>query len=456
MLLRILFSVYRQYIKAFFIAKNGDYFLAGECLKGRISGAYRLHESDKELRLVGFKVIKRSLLKLFGPKFNLMNKAEGELVLIDEEPTESNQHRIDFIERVTKRKVKLYLAKEELMGYPLSAFERLLILIFICLHGCFIVPICFFSKNRVFYALSVYFAIESALGLLFVKRSGLKTVVFSNIYSQDSNINYLIYAGFGCKIIKNPSEDPLAFDNPILFSDELIICNPYQIEEIKILKNVKVKSIIHGLPEQTSKYEGKYWDTFYPAKKEFVGYYSSGSWLRKQQSRYYFHLNIDCAYQEELLLLDLKKFIEVNPQYQIKIFQHPVEKDSQKNIDLTVNYFKSVLGHVPFVLNDANLHTCLSFEECNTAISLLSGSSLYRLNFGYKSLFYVPDGSFPTFPYANTSLDAINIGKKPNFNTFLKSQLEMDEQTFFENHGLNKYKYKSINSHSGEIETINK
>lgn len=454
MLFRILVSVYGQYIKAFFIAREGDYYLAGESLKGKISGAYRLHESDKELKLLGFKVLKRSLLRLFRSKFKLMHLNEGELVLVDEAPTESNKDRINFIERVTKKKIKLYLAKEELMGYPLHFFEKLILFIFISVHGLLLVPICFFSKNRVFHALSLYFAIESALGVLFVKRSGLKTVVFSNIYSQDSNINYLIYSGFGCNIIKNPSEDPLAFDNPILLSDQLIICNPYQLEEIKIIKDIKVKSIIHGLPEQISKYEGKYGETFYPVKKEFVGYYSSGSWLRKQQSRYYFHLNIDCAYQEELLLLDLKKFIETNPQYQIKIFQHPVEKDSQKNIDLTCNYFKSVLGDVPFVLNDSKLHTCLSFEECNTAISLLSGSSLYRLNFGYKSLFYVPEGSFPTFPYANTSLETINIGKKPDFNTFLKSQMEMNEQTFFEHHGLDKYRYKNIIQLNGQIEAL--
>lgn len=454
MLFRILISVYSQYIKAFFLSKKGDYFLAGECLRGRINGAYRLHESDKKLKLLGFKVLKRSMLRLFGPKFNLMHLSEGTLALIDEAPTTQNQDRINFIERVTKSKVKLYLAKEELMGYPLNILERLLLLLFISIHGLLLVPVCFFSKNRVFHALSLYFTIESALGVLFVKRSGLKSVVFSNIYSQDSNINYLIYSGFGCTIIKNPSEDPLAFDNPILLADQLIICNPYQIEEIKIIKDVKVKSIIHGLPEQISRYEGKYGETFYPVQKQFVGYYSSGSWLRKQQSRYYFHLNIDCALQEELLLLDLKGFIEAHPEYQIKIFQHPVEKDSQKNIELTTNYFNSVLGEVPFVLNDTNLHTCLSFEACNTAISLLSGSSLYRLNFGYKSLFYVPEGSFPTFPYANTSLEAINIGKKSNFNAFLKAQMEMDEQTFFDNHGLGKYQYKAINSLSGTVELL--
>lgn len=454
MLFRILISVYCHYIKAFFISKQGDYYLAGECLRGKINGAYRLHESDKELKLLGFKVLKRSMLRLISSKFNLMHLNEGELVLVDEAPTENNKDRINFIERVTNKKIRLYLAKEELMGYPLHFLEKLILFVFIGLHGLLLVPVCFFSKNRVFHALSLYFTIESALGVLFVKRSGIKTVVFSNIYSQDSNINYLIYSAFGCTIIKNPSEDPLAFDNPILLSDQLIICNPYQIEEIKIIKDVKVKSIIHGLPEQINRYEGKYGETFYPAKKEFVGYYSSGSWLRKQQSRYYFHLNIDCAYQEELLLLDLKNFIEVNPHYQIKIFQHPVEKDSQKNIDLTCNYFKSVLGDVPFVLNDSKLHTCLSFEECNTAISLLSGSSLYRLNFGYKSLFYVPEGSFPTFPYANTSLETINIGKKPDFNNFLKSQMEMDEQTFFEHHGLNKYKYKNILKLNGYKESI--
>lgn len=454
MLFRILISVYSHYIKAFFVSKNGDHYLAGECLRGKINGAYRLHESDKELKLLGFKVLKRSMLRLFGPSFDLMHLTEGTLVLIDEAPTKQNQNRINFIERVTKSKVKLYLAKEELMGYPLHFFEKFILFIFIGLHGLLLVPVCFFSRNRVFHALSIYFTIESALGVLFVKRSGLKTVVFSNIYSQDSNINYLIYSAFGCTIIKNPSEDPLAFDNPILLSDQLIICNPYQIEEIKIIKDVKVKSIIHGLPEQTNQYEGKYGHTFYPTKKEFVGYYSSGSWLRKQQSRYYFHLNIDCAYQEELLLLDLKKFIEAFPQYQIKIFQHPVEKDSQKNIDLTTDYFKSVLGDVPFVLNDTNLHTCLSFEECNTAISLLSGSSLYRLNFGYKSLFYVPEGSFPTFPYPNTSLAAINIGKKPDFNSFLKAQMDTDEKTFFESHGLNKYKYNHILQSNGLIELL--
>ncbi len=454
MIVKITCYVYWQYFKAFFIDKKGDYFLSGESLKGKLSGAYRLLESDKTLRPLGFKVLKRSLLRLFDKQYKLTEYQEGDLVLIDEAPSNNNKNRIDFIERVLKRRVKLYLAKEELMGYNLGFAVKFWLLLCILLHGLILVPICFFSKNRVFPALTIYFVIESILGLYFVKKSGLKTVVFSNIYSQDSNINYLIFSKNNCHVIKNPSEDALAFDNSILLSDDLIICNPYQIEEIKIIKEIKVKAIIHGLPEQISNYESKYGATFYPTKQAFVGYYSSGSWLRKQQSRYYFHLNIDCAYQEELLLLDLKNFVKLYPKYQIKVFQHPVEKDLQKNIDLTNSYFDSILGEGNYVLNDINKHTCLSFEECNTAISLLSGSSLYRLNFGYKSLFYVPEGSFPTFPYANTSLDRINIGKKESFNAFLKTQMEMDEQTFFDVHALNPYRYDNICKMAGQSELI--
>jgi hypothetical protein len=383
-----------------------------------------------------------------------MQLKEGELALIDEVPTTHNQERVGFIERVLNKKVKLYLAKEELMGYPISTLNRILIFISILLHGIFLIPLCIFSRNRVFHALTLYYVIESALVLYFLKNAGIKTVVFSNIYSQDSNINYLLLSQQGIKVIKNPSEDALAFDNSILLSDELIICNPYQVEELDIIKTVKVKSIIHGLPEQINSYEMKYGDTFYPPERKVVGYYSSGSWLRKQYSRYYFHLNIDCAYQEELLLLDLKDFILQNPGYSLRIFQHPVEKKDQQAIDLTNGYFRDILGNVNYTLNDPNLHTCLSFENCDTAISLLSGSSLYRLVFGYKSLFYVPDNSFPTFPFKGTSLDKINAGRKSNFSSFLKEQMDMDENSFFSNYQLEDYRYREIIKKTGVTETF--
>ncbi len=39
---------------------------------------------------------------------------------------------------------------------------------------------------------------------------------------------------------------------------------------------------------------------------------------------------------------------------------------------------------------------------------------------------------------------------------FFKSQMEMDEKTFFDGHGLNQYRYNKINSHTGKAKILKK
>lgn len=282
---------------------------------------------------------------------------------------------------------------------------------------------------------------ESFLSIYFTIKSKCKKVVMSCIYSQDSNINYLLFKHFNIEVIKNPSEDALAFDNQLLLTDGLIVCNPYQIEEITDLKYVKVKYLIHGIAEQSLDYYTKY-EKYCPSESHVIGYYSSGSWLRKQQNMNYTHQGIDCAAQEEYLLLELKQFILQNSKVKLRIFLHPVEKRNKETINKVTNYIASILENVNYDFASFNTATCLNFEACNVAISLFSGSSMYRLNFGYKSLFYVPQDSFAYFPFLNSSLNKINLGKQP-FNDFLLEVLELKEQEFFNKYQLEKYLFNN-------------
>ena len=443
--LRITFFVQFQYLRTLFVNHTkSDFGLASFCLKGNLNSAYRLSSIENNERLVGLKVLNRTWVRLF-KKIDLSLNKNNNFAIIDDDTTVIKQKRIDYIAYIIKKPMENYLCKEELISYPLPIHYKALIFLVSIINALWIVPLCLFSKKRIFYALYIYFIIESILSIFFCKKNKITTAIFSSIFSQDSNINFLLYKHFKIEVIKNPSEDPFAFDNSILLTDKLLICNPYQIEEIKQIKTIKTSEIIYALPEQTLDYSDKYSTKTIDSEKNTIGFYSSGSWLRKEFSMNYHHQGIDCAEQEDNLLLELNLFIAKNPTYKIKIFLHPLEKKSENALSKVKYYYSSKLSSIPFEYNDLNDHTCLSFEECDVAISLFSGSGLYRLMFGYKTLYYVPNNSFQKFPMDNTSLANINIGKQ-KFDEFLTQNLQYSEAYFFEKHKLNNYLFNNQNT----------
>jgi hypothetical protein len=440
--LRITLFVQFQYLRTLFVNHTkSDFGLASFCLKGNLNSAYRLSSIENNERLVGLKVLNRTWVRLF-KKIDLLLNTNNNFAIIDDDATVIKQKRIDYIAYVLKKPIENYLCKEELVSYPLPFYYKAIIFLVSLINALWIVPLCIFSKKRIFYALYMYFIIESILSIYFCKKNRITTAIFSSIFSQDSNINFLFYKYFKIEVIKNPSEDPLAFDNSILLTDKLLICNPYQIEEIKQIKTIKTSEIIYALPEQTLDYSDKYSTKTIDSEKNTIGFYSSGSWLRKEFSMNYHHQGIDCAEQEDNLLLELNLFITKNPTYKIKIFLHPLEKKSENALSKVKSYYSSKLSSIPYEYNDLNEHTCLSFEKCDVAISLFSGSNLYRLMFGYKTLYYVPNNSFKKFPLDDTSLSKINIGKQ-RFDDFLYKNLAFSEDEFFKEHYLQKYLYQN-------------
>ena len=450
--IKLFFNVQFYYLKTLFIKQNrqSDLAFASEYLLNENSSIYRLSAIEKNKPHISLKVTLRILKRLFGKQIIQYQNKNGELVLIDEVNTNESEKRISFIEKVTNQKVHTFLSKEELVQYNLNLCFKVLVLFIIGINLFWLFPICLFSKKRMHYAQYLYFITESFLSIYFILKSGSTKVVMSCIYSQDSNINYILFKKFNIDVIKNPSEDALAFDNQILLADGLIICNPYQIEEVKILQYVKIKYLINGLGEQALEYENKY-RNFIVSDNNVIGYYSSGSWLRKQQSMNYTHQGIDCAEQEEDLLIKLKNFLNENTNFKLRIFLHPVEKRNGETIEKVKCYLQSILGSLSYDFADFITPTCLNFEACNVAISLFSGSSLYRLNFGYKSLYYSPINSFKDFPFKNTTLQNINIGNT-DFNLFLLEVLNFSEPQFFKIYNLENYLYSKQLNKIGTLE----
>lgn len=455
MLLRFIFTVHVLYLKVLLKGKNNTthYGLAGFCLKGYHGNVYRLSAKEKSARLVGLKVMVRSLNTLFRVKANQVRQTGGTMALLDETLSSASALRIQFIEKVSGEKIGLYLCKEELLAYPLPFPGKLLMTMVIGVNTLWIAPLCFFSSRRIYHAMYLYFITESILSLYHVKKAGLKKACFSAIFSHDSNINYLLFQQNSIHVIKNPSEDPLAFDNTIVMTDGLLLCNPYQQEELRYLEHADVKYLIGAIPEQSLLYAGKYTEQHFSTPKGVIGFYSSGSWLRQQFNMNYHHMGIDCAQQEEDLLLQLKKYIANHPECKLKIFLHPLEKKSQNALDLSFTYHRSLMGNIPFSYSDINTHTCLDFEACDTALSLFSGSTLYRLMFGFKGLYYVPGNSFPRFPYSGTSIAGINAGQH-DFDTLLTDVMQRDSADFFRHYNLEQFLYKNMNTRLGETISI--
>jgi hypothetical protein len=406
--------------------------LCGKCLINKPEGSYRIKGTEHKDYLIVLKYAYRLLLKWrkggFLPEITELNA----VALYDS--AMNGKPRLDFIESVSNVRPGLYINKEQLSYLKTNGMVVVCKSIILCVLTLILLPFSL-TKLRAQAALVLHEIDEAANLVIILRANKIKTVYYSCSYEKDANAGAYLLMGMGFRIIKNPSEDPLYFNNQILIAHELGLCNPCQNEEVKAYSDTILINKTHKwYPEDHLKFLKD--KTFLPAEKGVLGYYSGSSWLRIALNYNLVTGSFDPYTAEEECELHIAKFMAENPELTLRVFLHPLEK---KHMELTKKHFEDIWPNVPYEFEDFDKHTTETFHRCEVAVTVFSGVMFYRYYAGYKGVMYCP--YMPGFPLKNSLLDGVSAKSYQEFEQRINAQLGMSDTDFINTTLRGEYKY---------------
>ena len=425
---------YIAYIVAYLLAPKSKCkdVLCGQCLINKPEGSYRIKGTEHQDYLIILKYAYRLLLKWhkrnYVPKATEWNRVALYDSAIDGEP------RLDFIESVTNIRPGLYINKEELSYLKTNIIVVFFKSIILCVLTLILLPFSF-TKLRAQVALVLHEMDEATSLVTVLQKNNIKTLYYSCSYEKDANAAARMLMGMGFKVIKNPSEDPLYFNNQMLIANELGLCNPYQKEEVEAFADTIFINKTHKwYPENHLKFLKD--KTFLPAEKGVLGYYSGSSWLRIALNYNLVTGSFDPYTAEEECEKHIARFMAENPRLILRVFLHPLEK---KHMELTKKHFEDIWPNVLYEFEDFDKHTTETFHRCEVAVTVFSGVMFYRYYAGYKGVMYCP--YMPGFPLKDSLLDGISARSYQEFEQRINEQLEISATDFVNTTLRGEYKY---------------
>ncbi|MDP2175518.1 MAG: hypothetical protein Q8K70_06355 [Bacteroidota bacterium] len=244
-------------------------------------------------------------------------------------------------------------------------------------------------------------------------------------------------------VSKIPSEVPLAFFNKNILTDKLIICFPYQLEELEeFKKTMKVKETELWGPERYHENKSNY------SKEDIekhhilknICYYSSANWYRKIKG------NIDLGKfekeNEDLIIKTLITWVKQNPSYSLTIYLHPLERNHKifKMVqDHYINYHYSDL-----IIWNKDEASNQSFHLNNIGIGLYSTILFERIFMGFKTLI-VPLGFENEFPLSNSNIVNICANSAKQLFSKMDSNINLSANEYYKLNLINNYKNELVN-----------
>jgi hypothetical protein len=395
-------SVIRQYCKLekawLSPVKNTDEYLAATCLFEYPS--YRLLDSDRTDPLLGFRVLLRTLRRIFKQDIGLKKiDTKGDSIVVS--GTIAIQDRVtEYVRRSGNSNLHSYLAKDILNIKTSQKLQLLFVLLPFALRQSLK---CIFSRYRQGIALSIAEVTEIAYVLNYIKTNNIKTVYDFVPYEVDSNFMYLTMREHQVHVVKIPSSGPLATHHRILLADEVVFSTPYhQEEQMKFRETFRVKNYLMWPPERAFQYFPRYKQEKPKAKSKTLGFYSHGEWLRKEEKHSAYGGRIGEA--ESTILKYLGQYVKANPDFELIIFPHP--REMRPDVSERMNsFYKKTIGHDQFQIATFSGGTTQNFEKADIAIAAFSTILYERLFCGYKTL--IGNMAITEFPMNRSHLNRI-------------------------------------------------
>jgi hypothetical protein len=411
--------------------KKSDEYLAAVCFFEHMT--YRLTEADKKDRLIGLRMARRLMKRLFS------NSRDAILVLHPEQPTivlggiiRTRDIIVNYVNRCTEQPVGTYIAKDFISAIDLPRWSVLFCLMPFMIRQSLRA---IFSKRRINIALSIHEIFEIAYLKYYIKTHAIKHVYDWIPYEKDSNFLSLQLMKEGVEVTKIPSPGPLATHNRIMIGTEIIFSTPYHFEELKRFGDtIRADRFSKWPPQGAEANIHQYMD--HPKPPPFtLGFYSHGSWVRKAEKHAQHGRAVDVA--EAKILSLLGRFINENPEFKLMIFPHPRER--KHNMELMLKFYSDTIGHGNFVIADKSHGTVASFNLVDIAIGAFSSILYERMYCGYKTL--IGNIGFHDFPMNGSTLNTISFVTYDDMQELIKKYAPQNDDWFFDHSKLDEYRY---------------
>jgi len=413
--------------------KNSPEHLASVCLFEYPS--YRLLDSDKHDRFIGFRLLVRTLRRMLSIKHGktMVDQNSSAIILSS---SKNAKDIIQYISRSGKTTIHTYLDRDHM---SLGDYGKWLPIL-VWLPFAFRQAVrCLTSQYRSALALTIAEIPEIAFTLQFAKANRINMVYDFLPYEVDSNFMYLIFRENQIGMFKIPSSGPLATHHKILLSDFIALSTPYHLEEIrKFNSTIRVGEYHIWPPEKAHMYFSKYKNNQSWEEDNTIGFYSHGEWIRKAEKQSDYGGRIGDA--EEAILRMLGNLAEKNPKLKLRIFPHPRELKPEFKQDM-LSHYRSCIGHDMFEVFTEQGGTSQHFAKAEIAIAAFSTILYERLYSGYKTL--IGNMFIVEFPMNQSALNAICFKTQDELEAMLNRFGNMDAETFFAETGLMKYRMES-------------
>jgi hypothetical protein len=403
--------------------ENEEYALASQCLLRGMT--YRLPADSHHDRLVGFKSIFRVLKRRADSELTPFSSSSQVMALTGS--VKSMTIRNDYLQSFGVDNAAV-VAKSQLVGHWRLLSSSVLILNFgyALLQGIW----CLISaKNRVQRALVLYEIIEAELLIEIIGKKGYTSFHDFAQFEIDSNAFYLFLKSRhpNVSVSKYPSPGPLSLHNSIMLTDVLCYNGPYHLDELKNLPNIRRKEMKQVPPEGYLEYVKRYRTEGLKTDARSIGYYSHGSWKRKERGDADDGLKI---FENEQSLLNLiSQLLIADEAISLKIFLHPIEHSSEFSIPAFYDQFN--FGSERVTYSTPDLRSVDAFHTVRIGIGVYSTILFERLFAGFPTLFFTQD---PNFPIRNSSLEKIALSKIGT--ETIQSMLRLSRGDFFEKFNL--------------------
>jgi hypothetical protein len=413
--------------------KNTQEYLAAVCLFEYPS--YRLLDSDRYDRLIGFRLLVRTLRRILATgKGKKTIDREARAIIVSS--SKNSEDIIRYISQSGQTSIHTYFDRDHMSLGDYGKAAVVFTWLPFAIKQAFR---CVFNSYRSTLALTIAEIPEIAFLLQYAKRNRVHMVYDFLPYEVDSNFMYLLFRENQIGVFKIPSSGPLATHHKILLADHLALSTPYHFEEIKkFYSTIRIGKYHLWPPEKAHMYYNKYKDNHSWDEAGTLGFYSHGEWLRKAEKQSDYGGRIGDA--EEAILGMLGNIVKQNPQYKLRIFPHPRELKEEVRNEMHAHY-RRCIGHDSYEVFTLPGGTSQHFSKAEIAIAAFSTILYERLYSGYKTL--IGNMFIFEFPMNQSPLNSICFKTQTELEELLQRFSNMEAETFFQTTQLANYRLEA-------------
>lgn len=315
--------------------------------------------------------------------------------------------------------------------YCSSIFIAMILFILSTIWMPFLFLSSLFKNDKAPFAMIFKEVLETFNLFILIEELNIKTLYCFSIYEKDSNVCTLLLQKRGIRVVKIPSEVPISVWNKIIIADKLCLCSGYQFDELKeFKKSIFVSEIDFYGPEKVLDNIFKYQKPI-EIKKQTIGFYSTGSWIRKLEN--HIEQGLDMEEMENLVKLAIRNFCIKNSNYSLIVFLHPREK-WYKYKQLTAEKYSKEFEGISYTFLEGDIKSSEAFELADLGIAFQSTIVYERLYYGFKTIL-MPIG-YENFPLPNSGMQNICVATEKELFGKIESSISLSNTEFFENNSI--------------------